>query len=96
MDVTRHIVIRGRVQGVGFRNWTADVAQRLDLRGFVRNRRDGTVEALFRGPADIVDEMIELCREGPALARVDAIIDQPGSGEGLMPAEPGFVMLPTL
>ncbi|MBE0428631.1 MAG: acylphosphatase [Thermoleophilia bacterium] len=70
-----HIFISGRVQGVFFRQWSADHARRLGLAGWVRNRLDGQVEAVFEGPAGSVDKMVELCREGPPHARVDTILD---------------------
>jgi acylphosphatase len=69
----RHVSIRGRVQGVGYRAWVNDEAGRCNLEGWVRNRRDGSVEAVFSGSEDVVAAMIEACRRGPALARVDAI-----------------------
>jgi acylphosphatase len=68
-----HVLISGRVQGVGFRAWTAREAQRLDLSGWVRNTREGDVEAVFCGPAGVVDTMLERCRRGPASARVTDI-----------------------
>ena len=61
----RRVVVRGRVQGVGYRAWTEDTAILNGLDGWVRNRRDGTVEAVFAGPAEAVDGMIEACRRGP-------------------------------
>ena len=64
------LVIAGRVQAVGYRAWTIETAMRLGLRGWVRNRRDGTVEALVIGGADAVAAMIAACREGPPAARV--------------------------
>ena len=60
--------IAGRVQGVGYRDWTRKRAERLGLSGWVRNRSDGTVEALFHGSAESVGAMLELCRKGPPLA----------------------------
>jgi acylphosphatase len=66
-------VIRGRVQGVWFRGWTVDTATGLGLDGWVRNRRDGSVEALFVGPADAVERMLAACRTGPSRARVEAV-----------------------
>lgn len=94
----RHIVVRGRVQGVGYRAWTADEAARLDLQGWVRNRRDSSVEALFAGPAARVADMIERCRGGPAMARVEAIADLPADAALMGLREPGerFSMLPTV
>ncbi len=72
-SVTRHVVIRGRVQGVGFRYWTEREALARGLEGFVRNRRDGSVEAAFSGPAATVDDMLAACRHGPRGASVSAI-----------------------
>ncbi|HMO30255.1 acylphosphatase [Enterovirga sp.] len=72
-DLVIRIVIRGRVQGVGFRYWTAGLARDLGLGGWVRNRRDGSVEAVFRGPAETVGRMIEACRGGPPSARVETV-----------------------
>jgi acylphosphatase len=57
------VTIRGRVQGVGYRYWLEQQARGLE--GWVRNRRDGSVEALFAGPADAVSAMIASCRRGP-------------------------------
>jgi acylphosphatase len=65
-----HLRITGRVQGVGYRAWAIETARRLGLRGWVRNRADGTVEALVIGAEDPVSTMIEVCREGPFAARV--------------------------
>jgi len=75
-DETRcvHARIHGRVQGVFYRAWTEETARGLGLSGWVRNRRDGTVEALFCGPAGAVEQMLLKARSGPPLARVDRII----------------------
>lgn len=87
------VVIRGRVQGVGFRWWTAGQARDLGLGGWVRNRRDGTVEAVFRGSPAVVERMLAACREGPPSARVEAVeqheatLEEAGQG--------GFEQLPT-
>ena len=70
---TTHVIIHGRVQGVGYRAWTIAKAQSLGLTGWVRNRSDGTVEAVFCGARTNVNAMINACRNGPALARVDGI-----------------------
>jgi len=78
-DVIRHVIVRGRVQGVGFRAFVADEAIRRGLAGWVRNRRDGSVEALFAGSAEAVAAMIEACHEGPWGARVDALDQRDGS-----------------
>ena len=71
--------IRGRVQGVFFRGWTVDTARALGVAGWVRNRLDGSVEAHFEGPADAVEAMVERCRDGPLMARVDGV--EPGQVE---------------
>lgn len=68
-----HVRIAGRVQGVGFRDWTQRQATALGLSGWVRNLASGDVEALFSGPAEAVAEMLALCRNGPRLARVDSV-----------------------
>ncbi len=72
MRVVR-VVVAGRVQGVGYRDWTQAVARQLGLRGWVRNRVDDSVEALFAGEAATVDRMVAACRRGPSLARVDTV-----------------------
>jgi acylphosphatase len=74
-DVTAiHLVIHGRVQGVGYRAWTGATARKLGLKGWVRNRSEGTVEAVFIGDAATIEQMIEACREGSMNARVDKIV----------------------
>ena len=74
--------ISGRVQGVWFRGWTCEQARSLGLDGWVRNRRDGTVEALFAGLTEPVATMVERCRRGPPQARVTELTrteaDDPG------------------
>jgi acylphosphatase len=97
-DVIRHVVIRGRVQGVGYRAWTEHTATSLGLQGWVRNRRDGSVEAVFAGSAELVDRMIAECRRGPISSRVDAV-DMSDAGADMLRlggAGDGFAMLPTL
>ena len=86
------VVISGRVQGVWFRGWTLERAAELGLDGWVRNRRDGTVEALFAGPEAQVRAMVEACRRGPPLAKVVDLAEHPAEA----PAEAGFYSLPTL
>ncbi len=66
---TVSVIVRGRVQGVSYRAWTRDKAAGLGLSGTVRNRSDGSVEAVFSGPAAVVEQMLALCRKGPLLAR---------------------------
>ncbi len=65
-----HARIRGRVQGVGYRAWTIETATRLGLTGWVRNRLDGSVEAVFQGAEASLHSMLEKCEDGPLLARV--------------------------
>ena len=83
MDVIFQVVIRGQVQGVGYRAWTEVTAEERGVEGWVRNRRDGSVEALFAGPEELVLTMIELCRGGPPGARVDAIDQREASSDDL-------------
>ena len=91
------LLISGRVQGVGFRAFVEREAHRHGLEGWVRNRRDGTVEALFVGPPAPVVEMIEVCRRGPFAARVDALDQREGTADELKLRLPGrsFSELPT-
>jgi acylphosphatase len=70
MARTAHVTIAGRVQGVGFRAWVEHQASSRSLQGWVRNRRDGRVEALFSGSADNVAAMLDACWTGPPHARV--------------------------
>jgi len=75
-----HLVIHGRVQGVGFRAFVEHKADRLGLEGWVRNRRDGTVEAAFAGPEQAVTAALEACRSGPRHSHVDMIdVEEAGS-----------------
>ena len=77
MALQARLIITGRVQGVGYRDWAIATGQRLGLDGWVRNRRDGSVEALIVGEDSAVGEMIAACRRGPAMARVDAVDVEP-------------------
>lgn len=92
-----HIVVHGRVQGVGYRAFVAREAGRHCLEGWVRNCRDGTVEALFKGEANVIDDMIAACRRGPFGSRVDAIDQRAGADADLRARAPGeeFSLLPT-
>ena len=94
----RQVTIRGRVQGVGYRAWVEHQARAHDLEGWVRNRRDGSVEALFAGPADVVSNMVALCRRGPVSARVEAVQEQPANSDALNLRYAGerFSVLPTI
>jgi acylphosphatase len=97
-EANRKVTITGRVQGVGYRAWVDHEARRHGLDGWVRNRRDGSVEALFGGPADIVADMVARCRRGPPAARVEAVKDEAASPEALNQRRPGerFSVLPTV
>ena len=70
---TRRLSINGRVQGVFYRAWTVETARKLGLDGWVRNRRDGSVEILVRGTDEAIEALVELCREGPPAAQVERI-----------------------
>ena len=83
--------IRGRVQGVWFRAWTAEAATARGVTGWVRNRRDGSVEALFMGSEQAVDDLIAACHGGPELARVEAVEVEDDPGE----ATRGFEQRPS-
>ena len=93
-----HVIIRGRVQGVGYRAWVEYQATASQLEGWVRNRRDGSVEALFAGPPKAVAEMIALCRHGPPSSRVEAVLNESGGEEllGQRNAGEAFSVLPTI
>lgn len=95
--VIRRVIIRGRVQGVGYRDWTRQVARDRGIEGWVRNRRDGNVEALFAGSPDAVARMIAACRNGPPSAAVDSIEEYDAAeAELALRSERGFAALPTL
>lgn len=87
----RRLVISGRVQGVGFRDWLLGEAIAAGLSGWVRNRADGTVEALLAGEAAAVARVAEACRVGPPAARVEEVAEEAAAP----PAAPGFRRLPT-
>ena len=97
-DAIVHVTVRGRVQGVGYRAWVEDQAILNGLDGWVRNRSDGSVEAVFAGPADDVAAMVAACRKGPPAARVHAVTDEPASPEqlALRRTGDGFSVLPTI
>lgn len=98
MSCIRHVIIRGQVQGVGYRAWVEDTALIQGLDGWVRNRRDGSVEAVFAGSPPEVAAMIEACRRGPSSAHVTTI-DQRDAGEtelALRRAGDGFSVLSTV
>ena len=97
-EAIHHVTIRGRVQGVGYRAWVEDEATARDLEGWVRNRRDGSVEAVFAGPGDVVSDMVAACRRGPSSARVNAVQDESASPDMLKLRRAGerFSVLPTI
>ncbi len=76
-EIAVRLRIRGRVQGVWFRGWTAENARALGLRGWVRNRRDGSVEVLLAGPGPAVEAMVAQCHDGPPAARVNHVGREP-------------------
>ena len=80
--IRRRIVVRGRVQGVWFRETTRRAAEQRGVSGWVRNRPDGTVEAVLEGPAGAVESLVDQCRRGPAGARVDhvEVTEEPPQG----------------
>jgi acylphosphatase len=85
-DVIIHVVVRGRVQGVGYRAFVEDEAHKRRLRGWVRNCRDGSVEAVFSGPRSDVEAVIEACRRGPFAARVSGLDQREGTEADLSEA----------
>jgi len=92
MALQARLAITGRVQGVGYRDWAITTALRLGLTGWVRNRMDGSVEALVVGEDQDVGAMIDACRRGPAMARVDNVDIEPVDLDVL---PDGFRQLPT-
>jgi acylphosphatase len=94
----RRVEIRGRVQGVGYRAWVEHQARTRRIEGWVRNRIDGSVEALFSGPEDVVAELVASCRRGPSSSRVDAVIEEAAGADalGLRRAGERFSVLPTI
>jgi acylphosphatase len=87
--IIRHISVRGQVQGVGFRAFVERHALRHGLEGWVRNRRDGSVEAVFAGPAKSVEAMIAECRVGPPSGHVDALDQREATSDELALRTPG-------
>jgi acylphosphatase len=88
--------IQGHVQGVGFRAFVQREAERLDVKGWVRNRANGDVEAFFAGRRAAVDELVAACRRGPGPARVTDVIVRDENPDGSVDVSTGFRMLPTL
>jgi acylphosphatase len=98
VNVVRHVKMRGRVQGVGYRAFVERKAREQNLDGFVRNRRDGSVETVFAGAAEAVAAVIEACRRGPRGAVVEAVDVEEGGPDLLQQRNPGerFSVLPTV
>ncbi len=90
--VTVRVVVDGVVQGVGYREWTRAEAMKLGVDGWVRNRRDGTVEAAFRGPVEAVETMLARLRKGPRGSTVTGVAAEAWRGA----MDPGFQVVPTV
>ena len=93
-----HVTIRGQVQGVGFRAFIERHAQERGLDGWVRNREDGSVEAVFAGASAAVDTVLEACRQGPRGARIENLDVREEEAAGLIPSSrpAGFFVMPTV
>jgi acylphosphatase len=96
--VVRHVTVSGLVLGVGFRSFVDHEARARGLEGWVRNLRDGNVEAVFSGAEDVVAAMVATCRRGPSLARVEAVQEEAASIDqlNLRRAAECFSVLPTI
>ncbi|MEO8668113.1 MAG: acylphosphatase [Bauldia sp.] len=90
-DRTVRVAITGHVQGVGYRAWVEREARRRGLKGWVRNRKDGSVEAVFSGEAEAVEAMTVACKVGPR----SAVVLQTATSPMLVPPDSGFRVLPT-
>ena len=88
-ETSKKLRIHGLVQGVFYRGWSAETARALGVRGWVRNRRDGTVEAVLSGADDVIAAMIDACRRGPPAARVEAVDAKEGDMKLLEQRRPG-------
>lgn len=92
-----HLSIKGKVQGVGYRAFVEQKAKLLGLEGWVRNRQDGSVEAVVAGDADSVDDLVRNCHEGPAACSVSAVDPSETNEEMLaMREREKFAVLPTV
>ncbi len=98
MNIIRRVIVHGRVQGVGYRAFVEAEAIRRGIAGYVRNRRDGTVEAVFEGEGAAVAEMVAVCRRGPRGAQIDTIDEREGNAADLASRDQGvaFTVLPTV
>ena len=88
MPITR-VIVRGLVQGVGFRDFVMRQAAKRPVEGWVRNRRDGSVEAVLSGSEEAVNEMLRACRHGPRSSRVDSLTELPAGQADLGLRPPG-------
>jgi acylphosphatase len=82
--IAKRLIVRGRVQGVGYRYAIVDAAMAAGVAGWVRNRRDGTVEALVQGDADAVEGLLAWCRRGPPAARVTSVTTLPVAADPMI------------
>ncbi|SCY95323.1 acylphosphatase [Microvirga guangxiensis] len=89
IDRIAHVLIHGRVQGVGFRAWTHHQAELHGLKGWVRNRHDGSVEAVFSGPGEMVEIMLKACHQGPSGSLVQLVEPVEGGDHDLVDVD-GF------
>jgi len=89
MSIIRHVRVRGQVQAVGFRAFVEDAAAMHGVDGWVRNRRDGSVEAVFVGEPEAVRTVVEACRRGPRGAQVEALDESEGNDALLAQRHPG-------
>lgn len=89
---TVRVFAHGLVQGVNYRRWLQGEALERNVNGWVRNRKDGTVEAILQGDAKAVDDLVRACRHGPMNARVDRVHSEPAEYDGT----PGFRIEDTL
>jgi acylphosphatase len=87
--VIRYVTMRGRVQGVGYRAFVEHEALKQGIEGWVRNRRDGSVEAVFAGAPEKLDAIVDACRRGPFSARGEQIDQRDGTDSDLAPRRPG-------
>ena len=92
---TARLRVAGRVQGVGYRDFVRSEAEARGLKGWVRNRRDGTVEAMVSGASEVLDELIAACWRGPPASRVADIVIEPAAADAELPAA-GFAIRPTV
>jgi acylphosphatase len=92
VSTAKRLIVSGRVQGVFYRQWTANEARALGLSGWVRNLRNGDVELLASGPDEALSELIRRCHEGPPAAAVEAVRVEDAEPEPLT----GFDVRPTV